>query len=463
VIVLDVFSRGLSTSYDVAPPIELFGSICSVPVSLLLDYLWNLLILVEALALLGRRSDFSRRRLLVYTLVATIGGAVIDWGHYALLYLIRRADWFAHPFLWSSLSMLLPIGLIGLWNLFLLSGGITQQSCVIPRTLGRRRERGATPRPPRGFAAQFPRSEFFGLPRREAAVVALLMGVLTAPWPILFLVTPWRAIVNLRQELGLGVLLLAAGLLPGVVHILRRGRHPWKRFGSGVGWMALAVVGLALVVPEHLDRLPAGLEGRIVYTVDGQIYVLDLRSGGRRWLAEGVNPMWSPDGESIAFARPLESAGKYMLGEGIYVLAVQGGHPWLLLTGWTPWWEPNARGKPGPHCPTWSRDEQWVVVMASRRKGLCPPPEWEQGLERCVQREWTSPLAVRVVGQSPPVVVSAEEIPRLDLRATIVSSDGRYRVYSAEGYLWLESLRDGKRYRIARGKDPVWWHPAWRE
>ena len=98
-----VFSPiSLIALHDVAPPIELFGSICGVPVSLLLDYLWNLLILVEALALLGRRSDFSRRRLLVYTLVATIGGAVIDWGHYALLYLMRRADWFAHPFLWSS-------------------------------------------------------------------------------------------------------------------------------------------------------------------------------------------------------------------------------------------------------------------------------------------------------------------------------------------------------------------------
>jgi len=59
--------------------------------------------------------------------------------------------------------------------------------------------------------------------------------------------------------------------------------------------------------------------------------------------------------------------------------------------------------------------------------------------------------------------VNPEENPWLDLRATVISSDGRYRIYSAEGYLWLEGLGDGKCYRIARGEDSVWWHPQWRE
>lgn len=421
------FPFGLNILLDVVPPLGEIGFVLGAPIALLLNYLWNLLILVEALALLGHRSDFSRRRLLIYTLVATIGGALIDCGHYVLLHLMRQADWFARPLLWSSLSMLLPVGLISLWNLFL------------------------------------SRSELLGLPRREAVVVALLMGALTAPWPILFLVTPWKAVVNLRQKLGLGVLLLAAGLLPGLVHFLRQRHYLWKRYIGGVGWVALAVVGLALTSPESLDRLPAGLEGRIVYTVDGQIYVLDARSGERHWLAEGLNPMWSPDGESIAFARPLDSEGKYIQGEGIYVLATQDRRPRLLLTGWTQWWEPNERGKPGPHCPTWSRDGRWIVIIARERKRFSPPPPWEEKAERGVQGEWTSPLAVGADGQAPPMGVNPEENPWLDLRATVISSDGRYRIYSAEGYLWLEDLGEGKCYRIARGEDSVWWHPQWRE
>jgi len=264
-------------------------------VAVVINYKWNLLILIGVLSLLGRRSCFSTQKLRSHTNLATLGGGLVDLAHLYLLFVILP------PFpidqqrlLTAGLSMLLPVGGIFLWNWLL-----SQTSLE--------------------------------LPRRDATIVGLLMGFLTAPWLILFLLEDMRLILPVMDwEIGLLAWLSLAALLPGVVVLSKKMRRGSHKVVLGLIW-GLLFVALTVhqFVPLPLRPPPPGLAGKIAFVQGGQIYAMNLDGSDRQPVAQGRGPVWSPDGKRIAFYREVARQGTWREIE-VYAVNIAGGGPILL-------------------------------------------------------------------------------------------------------------------------------------
>lgn len=151
--------------------IILFG----LPFGIIFDYLWNLLVLSLALPRLPRRvapnpgsigagtENITRGRRLAYCFFITLLGVIIDWAYFELTwdtYIARSAVWApAMTQAFQFTLLLVPVIMLGLVN----------------------------------FALSY---SYLKLERRQAAVLAAIMGVFTAPWllPIVPYTLGWVAL-----------------------------------------------------------------------------------------------------------------------------------------------------------------------------------------------------------------------------------------------------------------------------
>ena len=273
----------------------LFLLFCGGLVAIVVSYIWNLLILIGALTLLKRRSCFSTEKLLGHTILVTLGGWSVDLAHLYLLFVVLP------PFpinqqrlLTAGLSMLLPMGGIFLWNWLL-----SQTSLE--------------------------------LPRRDAIIVGLLMGLLTAPWLILFQLRDMLPdLPFMAWEIGLLVWLSLAALLPGVVILSKRIRRGSHKVVLGLIWgLLFLALTVHQFVPLPTRPPPPGLAGKIAFVRGDRIYVMNPDGSDRQPVAQGRGPVWSPDGKRIAFYREVARREGWRKIE-VYAVNVGGGDPILL-------------------------------------------------------------------------------------------------------------------------------------
>jgi len=138
------------TVYD-AGGLFLIAIFLGIPFGTIFDYIWNLIVLSVALPRLPGGNDINirTRKKLVYSLVITILGIVIDWAYFEITWdmsLGKSAVWAPAVSQWLQFVwLLLPMLMIFLVN----------------------------------AALSF---SFLKLERRQALILGAVMGVFTAPW-----------------------------------------------------------------------------------------------------------------------------------------------------------------------------------------------------------------------------------------------------------------------------------------
>jgi WD40 repeat protein len=83
----------------------------------------------------------------------------------------------------------------------------------------------------------------------------------------------------------------------------------------------------------------------LVYSLKGQVYVSDTTNGTRRSIAEGTDPCWSPDGESISYLSKNQDLMIYRLATGVSQRLTKS----YTVVGY----------------PKWSPDSQYVLFTRS--------------------------------------------------------------------------------------------------
>ena len=186
--------------------------------------------------------------------------------------------------------------------------------------------------------------------------------------------------------------------------------------------------------PPNTPVVPAGIEGRLLYTREGSLYVLDLAS---RQLTQTVAPpelgeiasaRWSPDGQQIAYARNEVRDRRFPVAE-IWVANADGSNPRPLL--------PAEQQGTFYQAPVWGLDARQLYFLHSESR----PGERVGRIERLT-------LAT---GQKETIV---EEVGQFD-----VSPDGRYlalvRGTGESMGLVLVELASGSRRELVAGPSYV--------
>ena len=168
--------------------------------------------------------------------------------------------------------------------------------------------------------------------------------------------------------------------------------------------------------PSHLSFSPKG--EHVAYVLDGAIYLQETSGRRRVRLTEGVDPAFSPDGQTIAFARP---------GDGLYVMGATGESPRRLLEGgFDPAWSPDGA--------------RLLFNTAPQRQDLSFPPDATIHLLEDLEQGGTT-----LVGPGA---------------GAKFSPNGRHVAFwSAEKEIFTVKLGDPKRTRIDTGGPG--WSPLW--
>lgn len=125
-----------------------------VPFGFILDFIWNWIALWIATSLVPDADDRFDQQARLYSLIITIVGALIDWHYFRLTW---RMDLGAGVMPFVPLHSL-SVQLILLLSPIVLLAAANFALCVLLLSLG----------------------------TRKALIVAILMGILTAPWVLVF-------------------------------------------------------------------------------------------------------------------------------------------------------------------------------------------------------------------------------------------------------------------------------------
>jgi Tol biopolymer transport system component len=165
-------------------------------------------------------------------------------------------------------------------------------------------------------------------------------------------------------------------------------------------------------------------------TVDGDIWIYDLKSGASRRLAgEGhaTRPAWSPDGRRVAFTSWVGDS------TGVYIQSADGGPATRLRDG--------GYRINGFRQVSWTPDMRWVIAAASSDSTKLDI------------------LALSTDTSQPPRMIrrtAANEVPGP------VSHDGRWLSYESDetgrSELYLQSMAGGPSWPVSTdgANDPVW-------
>ena len=146
---------------------------------------------------------------------------------------------------------------------------------------------------------------------------------------------------------------------------------------------------------------------RIAYEepASGEVLVMNADGTGRRLLTTGSNPAWSPGGDRIAYEEPD--------GDGVWVADADGTDERRLTTGWNPVWSPDGNR------------------IAYSDGGI-----------------WT----IEATGANPRLLANAGS-------DAAWSPDGRRIVYYESGPdrgVWVADADGGDRHWLVGGTDPAW-------
>lgn len=125
--------------------------------------------------------------------------------------------------------------------------------------------------------------------------------------------------------------------------------------------------------------------GKLVFQTrnGGDIYVIGADGTGLRKLTNGFEPVWSPDGAQVAFAR-------FSMPMGLYLIDANGGNERLVF------------GANRPRSPSWAPDGGAIVLEWSPRSEDC---RWLPGMGCVSEQRWNE-----ISGGADCAVVSGKEI-----------------------------------------------------
>lgn len=229
------------------------------------------------------------------------------------------------------------------------------------------------------------------------------------------------------------------------VVVERKGNQPGTSYylltisGDGVSLSAPSPAATSTPEPAKIKSVaPSDPTGRLVFqtSMGGDIYTINADGSGLQRIADGMDPVWSPDGHQVAFVRWSEP-------RGVWVVDADGSGAQRVFD----WSEARY--------PSWSPDGDQIVF--SRQTGET------QGREfcfrgRCFSRPARSFWKLGIV--NPGDGRFAEPLPNSDVsQSPDWSPDGDKIVFAAVHGLMIQSVDGTVAYPItddAKDTNPVW-------
>lgn len=137
---------------------------------------------------------------------------------------------------------------------------------------------------------------------------------------------------------------------------------------------------------------------------DAEIYVMNADGSGRTHLGTGIEPDWSPDGESIVYARGRKTGNCEYVPAGVdnpdpcdvWVMDADGSNQRRLAAGFSPDWSPDGRriayaggDDNDPEIRVMNADGSGDVQLTDRDDAIAGRPDWSpDGTRIAFGRNW---------------------------------------------------------------------------